>query len=308
MEVVWGFPGCGKSTFAKENPQMNIIDADSALFQFCGVSDEELHGNHDGDVRRNEDYPANYIEFVKNVNADVVLINCHLSLLEQFENVTIVYPDKALKEEYLQRYQERGDNESFIRYMEESFEQMVAFIESMDGFDKVKMTETDMFLKDVLRTGKKKTVMSHDELRLSLDEQIKGAKKKQKEIVEERKEQRLVIRGIHGNPDVLFFPEKVEEYEAFENEMKANEEAWRELIQSGYDAFEFETERGQKVVLSPSVRKGVDWQLTIFTKQGDAILHRNFYKDHIEDLVSQLSLYSLGHDAKVKTKKNNLEF
>ena len=45
-------------------------------------------------------YPENYIRAVKEVNAEVVLVNCEVELLNNFENVILYYPGRELKEEY----------------------------------------------------------------------------------------------------------------------------------------------------------------------------------------------------------------
>lgn len=149
--VIWGFPGIGKS-FASND---SILDVDCMLFEFTGVDDASLHGNKDNTfIDYNSEYPNNYINYVNNIKADIVLINCHLSLLSFFPNVEIIYPAKELKEEYLLRYKNRGDHDSFIEYMSDNFTQMVDYIEKLP-YKKYKLVNKDMHLTDILNTEKR---------------------------------------------------------------------------------------------------------------------------------------------------------
>lgn len=146
--IIWGFPGCGKSFLADGK---RIVDVDCRLFEFVGVNEELLHGGFGGSAERNLDYPGNYLEYVKTCSADVVLVNCHLGLLSEFPGVEIIYPAKELKGEYLDRYRKRGDDESFLSYMDESFEQMVDMIEGMEGVQKYRMETPEIYFSDVLK-------------------------------------------------------------------------------------------------------------------------------------------------------------
>lgn len=149
-KIIWGFPGCGKSFLADGK---RIVDADCRLFKFAGVNEELLHGGFGGLAERNLDYPGNYLEYVRTCSADVVLVNCHLGLLSEFPGVEIVYPAKELKGEYLDRYRKRGDDESFVAYMDEVFEQMVELIEGMEGVQKYRMEDPRMYLSDIMNNS-----------------------------------------------------------------------------------------------------------------------------------------------------------
>lgn len=146
-KIIWGFPGCGKSTIADG---VRIIDADCMLFQYAAVDAASLHDKYDGSsIKENPLYPGNYINYVNTIDADVVLINCHLSLLDRFENVEIVYPTIELKKDFLRRYQERGDHASFIQYMDEAFDDMLATINQLP-FKKHQLDNKKRFIKDII--------------------------------------------------------------------------------------------------------------------------------------------------------------
>lgn len=148
--IIWGFPGIGKSHIADG---IRIIDADSNLFKFINVNSCKVHGgSYQENIKDNSNYPENLIEYINQCNADIVLINCHLSILYHFQNVEVIYPHKALKKEYLSRYKERGDSQSFIKYMDECFEEMIDMIEMIPNTKKFKIENESQFLSDVLKT------------------------------------------------------------------------------------------------------------------------------------------------------------
>ena len=150
-KIIWGFPGVGKS-FASDGKK--VIDADCRLFMWKGVTKDELHGNKGG-YERNPEYPENYVSYVNSVEADFVLINCDTKLLSRFQDVLLVYPDVSLKEEYLRRYQARGDNQSFLAYMEEEFEWAITSFDTWP-YRKEKLTKENQYLSDVLEQYREK--------------------------------------------------------------------------------------------------------------------------------------------------------
>lgn len=152
-KIIWGFYGVGKSNI-KSN--LTVIDADCVKFQFTNVTDENLKTRtFDKEYIFNDDYPDNYINYINSANADIVLINCELDLLKHFpkEQLLLVYPDISLKEEYLQRYRDRGDSEAFVRHMAQNFENDIWCIEN-SPYSKFKITENNYFLNDLLKGDK----------------------------------------------------------------------------------------------------------------------------------------------------------
>ena len=162
---LWCFPGLGKSFLCV--PGLTVIDADCELFKFRNIAPGELHGSFEGKIlERDETYPENYLGYIRSVEADVVLLNCHIGLLEKLDQaeLLLVYPDLALIPEYLQRYRDRGDHVSFVSYMEEEAEGMLQFIEASE-FDKYRVVESETYLSDLFeRNDFKVKVMTRAEL------------------------------------------------------------------------------------------------------------------------------------------------
>jgi len=166
-KVISAFPACGKSTYYREWSQyskenvwrkrnngeqvlnnigepcgLKILDSDSSLFSWI------YDGDGNKTDQRNKDFPANYIQHIKDHldTEDVIFVSSHKSVREALEKAGIpyilIYPDKSLKEEWMRRFKERGNDESFIKFQDEHWDE---FIDDMDAEtypEKVKLDGT----------------------------------------------------------------------------------------------------------------------------------------------------------------------
>jgi len=113
--ILSAFPGTGKTYFCKnvaQNfPGQNLVvkDSDSSTFD-------------------KSDFPANYMKHIKEQigKVDVLCVSSHQEVRDAMEEAGIEYyavtPDAALKNEYLQRFEDRGSPAGFITYIEEHWE------------------------------------------------------------------------------------------------------------------------------------------------------------------------------------------
>lgn len=151
---VWGFPGIGKSS-VNSNPR--IVDVDCERFKFVipeGTSDI-LHSQKSAAyTQRDPSYPNNYLDYIHSVDADIVLLNCHISLLKTLdkERLLMVFPSAALKEEYLRRYTLRGDDQTYIRYMETAFEEMATAVRN-SPYRKYEINSPCVYLQNLIERG-----------------------------------------------------------------------------------------------------------------------------------------------------------
>lgn len=119
--VIAGFPGTGKSYFFR-NTDFNVLDSDSS--EFSWVKDE----NGNNTKERNPLFPSNYMEHIKeNIGkADIIFISTHDvvrgALKEAEIKYILVYPESGLKEEYLDRYRNRGSVEGFVNLMDKQWD------------------------------------------------------------------------------------------------------------------------------------------------------------------------------------------
>jgi len=141
-QIYCGFPGIGKTTFFTklkgEFPNITVIDLDSSPFY-------------------GENYPNNYIQFMllENIrlNDSLMLLMSHDKVREALHKTkidfTLVYPDRSLKEEYMERYRKRGNSEFFLDLIENNWDD---FIDSCEQDTATKIVlKSGEYLSDVLK-------------------------------------------------------------------------------------------------------------------------------------------------------------
>lgn len=151
--IISAFPGCGKTTFfnkMKEKYNDDVcIDSDSSKFSWVV---------EDGEKKRNPDFPSNYIEHIKENMGKYKYIfvstheNVRDALIDNNLPFYIVYPNISMKEEYLKRYRNRGNDDNFIKLLEDNWE---TWINNIINFDNKLCTKLELsfdkpYLSDVL--------------------------------------------------------------------------------------------------------------------------------------------------------------
>lgn len=113
--LICGFPGVGKSYLTKEFGSV-VSDSDSSTFD-------------------KKDFPSNYIKHINSLigKKKVICISTHKEVLDEVEklgvNFLIIHPERSLKNEYLERYKERGSPEEFVKMMGEKWDSFMDAIE-----------------------------------------------------------------------------------------------------------------------------------------------------------------------------------
>lgn len=134
--IISAFPGCGKSHYFRNNENKTVLDSDSSTFD-------------------KSDFPRNYIEHIKsNIGkADVIMVSSHKEVREALvENdifFTLVYPEPSIKEEYIQRYIDRGSPESFVNLLTNNWNNWISELEEQKSCDKITLKE-GQYLSDVI--------------------------------------------------------------------------------------------------------------------------------------------------------------
>lgn len=125
--LVAAFPGTGKSHYVNYGegsgymPQGFATDSDSSKFDKAS-------------------FPKNYIEHIKQKISEGyarVFISSHKdvrnALVENNLPFVLIYPAKELKEEYLERYRQRGNNEKFIQLVLDNWDNWLDECKSQTG-------------------------------------------------------------------------------------------------------------------------------------------------------------------------------
>ena len=125
--IISGFPGVGKSEFFKHQGRHNKTCLDSDSSNFSWVKDE----NGNNTTERNPDFPANYIEHIKSNmgKVDIIFISSHEKVRKALEEANmryiLVYPELNAKDEYIRRYKERGNSETFVSFICGNWENLI---------------------------------------------------------------------------------------------------------------------------------------------------------------------------------------
>jgi hypothetical protein len=129
--VISAFPGCGKTYLATNAERMygcRVKDSDSSSFSWLQQKD--------GTRARNPDFPRNYVDHIRASmgEAALVLVSSHAAVREalakQGIGYALVYPDRGLKDEYVDRFRSIGSPESFVDLLSAQWD---VFIDGLDG-------------------------------------------------------------------------------------------------------------------------------------------------------------------------------
>jgi two-component SAPR family response regulator len=137
-QLISAFPGTGKSYYYHSDymPDGFCLDSDSSTFD-------------------KSNFPANYIEHIKN-NIGVVrkiFISSHKevrdALVKNNLDFILVYPKAELKQEYLQRYINRGSSESFISLIDKNWDNWIKELKEQENCKHIEL-ESGQFISNVL--------------------------------------------------------------------------------------------------------------------------------------------------------------
>lgn len=126
-KIISAFPGTGKTYFVDSEAYIgsfSSIDSDSSKFD-------------------KEHFPDNYIQHIKeNIGSKyAIFVSSHASVRRALEgsdlNFYLVYPDRHLKDEYLERYRKRGSSETFIKLISEHWDEWIEQMEAQEWCTKI---------------------------------------------------------------------------------------------------------------------------------------------------------------------------
>ena len=135
--VFSGFPGIGKSSVFRDAKGYRVADSDSSTFP------------------KGDAFPANYMAHIQATrpNVDILLVSSHDVVRDTMEEYGIpfflVYPTLDQKQDYLQRYRDRGSPDAFIELMTANWEKFITGCQNQDGCIHV-VLHKDQFLSDVI--------------------------------------------------------------------------------------------------------------------------------------------------------------
>ena len=132
-----GFCGVGKSTLILNNKHMKIVEFECWKY-------------------RGDNFPDNYIKDILNAyNANyTVLISTDRVVINNLNSlgikITLVYPDKKLKEEYIEKYKNRGSHKDFMNVIIKYWEKWIIELEQDKINKHIIFTNKDMNLSSLI--------------------------------------------------------------------------------------------------------------------------------------------------------------
>lgn len=132
------FPGTGKSFYTEYKRAWNerVWDSDSSKWS-------------------KDKFPDNYIQHIKDGIgfADKIFVSSHKEVREALVSnklpFTLIYPDKSLKSEYIERYKKRGNEDKFIELLEAKWEQWITECENQKECEHI-VLPANTFISDVI--------------------------------------------------------------------------------------------------------------------------------------------------------------
>ncbi len=138
--IISGFAGIGKTGLQEYAPfysQKKIFDLSSSFF------------------RKNPGWEKVYCDLIESVakNYDYVFISTHNMVIDELINRQIkfyvVYPRKYCKDEYIQRYFNRGNSEEYINKFVKNWDFFIDMLDNLQSDYKITL-RTGQYLSDVI--------------------------------------------------------------------------------------------------------------------------------------------------------------
>lgn len=151
--IISAFPGMGKSYAVEHLPQYKMLDLESSNYSWIKTNDGKV---------RNPLFAQNYIDHLKQLKDQglyqVVFVSSHKIVRQALQHHKIyyylVYPDISLKDQYIRRYRERGNEQEFVELLEQKWEQWINQIQHDQDNKycyKNKVLESDFYLTKLFR-------------------------------------------------------------------------------------------------------------------------------------------------------------
>jgi hypothetical protein len=143
--VISAFPGAGKSWLAQNPGNLRITDSDSSGFSWTNQAENIRH----------PEWPQNYMRHIlEQIRiSDIVFVSTHKdvrdAMLKAMIPFILVYPSLDMKQEYIQRYIDRGNASAFVALLEQNYELWIAELEAQECYMRV-VLKPGQYLADIM--------------------------------------------------------------------------------------------------------------------------------------------------------------
>jgi hypothetical protein len=146
-KLISAFPGTGKSHYYRSKLASPILDSDSSDFSW--IIDSQYN------KVRNPQFPNNYIKHIKENlgKSEIIFISSHKEvrdkLVEENLDFYLVYPERGNKQEYIDRYIQRGSPQSFIDLLEKEWDNWITELEEQENCTHIQLKPNE-YITDIL--------------------------------------------------------------------------------------------------------------------------------------------------------------
>lgn len=143
--IISGFPGVGKTSLCSKSSELKVLDSDSSSFSWADKSKQ----------KRSPNWPQNYIDHIQDqiIKNDLILVSSHKEVRSELVNTDIpfvlVYPSLEMKEEYIQRYINRGNEDAFVKLLEANYDKWITELMEQKGCTHV-VLKPGQYLSDII--------------------------------------------------------------------------------------------------------------------------------------------------------------
>lgn len=146
-KVISAFPGTGKSYFVSSaGSDKEAIDLDTGAYTEGYTNDGEV---------KNYKFPDNYMLAVKEWigKTSILFVGCQPEVIAALRKegipFTLVYPERGLRVEYINRFQRRHSPHSFIELISSNWDLFLDFLEKQKDCEHIILGE-EQYIDDVV--------------------------------------------------------------------------------------------------------------------------------------------------------------
>jgi hypothetical protein len=161
---ICAFPGCGKSTIFRNAEEYGLVqgvnpeELKENFGNFMGLQDPIVFDS-DSSYFDKTKFPQNYIQHMKGLQDlyegnFVALVSSHDNVREAMKREGIkydlVFPDRSIKDEFIQRYIDRGNSDFFVKLLTEKWDDFIDSCENDQTIGRKYRLQAGQYLADVL--------------------------------------------------------------------------------------------------------------------------------------------------------------
>lgn len=161
---VCAFPGVGKSSIFRSAEEYGLVkgvnpeELKEQFGAFFGLNKPVVFDSDSSHFDKTK-FPQNYIQHMKNLqdlygDNFIALVSSHDNVREAMKREGIkydlVFPDRSIKDEFIQRYIDRGNTEFFVKLLTEKWDDFIDSCENDQTTGRKYRLQAGQYLSDVL--------------------------------------------------------------------------------------------------------------------------------------------------------------